>query len=347
MRKKISQLEASIARIKLERDDLARDVESLCLDDASNTTFNVSSVLNERIFVAEKQVFKLRKELLDCDLERKSLLEDLYSIKHVQQENNALLRKQTDDIDRLQKELSFYKEQSTSAISDRDAMSWEIESLRRDLEAARGNAVKVSTALATVEEERDVLKQRLEESLSMVDRLEKVAATAELLPVLQRNLRSIENKAASLETQVTTLTSERDSLKVTVSQERENAEEKTSSMKKTYEEEARTMKEAIQTRENELQQTRTQLAMVTSQKVQALLDKADAESLASKYEREMHALGREMTVLKQNLETATREKVQALVGRADAEAQLSGSTSKASSLSPSPFTSPVKKRLEL
>jgi hypothetical protein len=54
-----------------------------------------------------------------------------------------------------------------------------------------------------------------------------------------------------------------------------------------------------------------------------------------------------MTVLKQNLETATREKVQALVGRADAEAQLSGSTSKASSLSPSPFTSPVKKRLEL
>lgn len=296
---------------------------------------------------AEKQVFKLRKELLDCDLERKSLLEDLYSIKHVQQENNALLRKQTDDIDRLQKEVSFYKEQSTSAISDRDAMSWEIESLRRDLEAARGNAVKVSTALATVEEERDVLKQRLEESLSMVDRLEKVAATAELLPVLQRNLRSIENKAASLETQVTTLTSERDSLKVTVSQERENAEEKTSSMKKTYEEEARTMKEAIQTRENELQQTRTQLAMVTSQKVQALLDKADAESLASKYEREMHALGREMTVLKQNLETATREKVQALVGRADAEAQLSGSTSKASSLSPSPFTSPVKKRLEL
>jgi hypothetical protein len=52
LRKKISQLEASIARIKLERDDLARDVESLCLDDASNTTFNVSSVLNERIFVA-------------------------------------------------------------------------------------------------------------------------------------------------------------------------------------------------------------------------------------------------------------------------------------------------------
>jgi hypothetical protein len=57
LRRKISHLEASIARIKLERDDLARDVESFCLDDASNTTFNVSSVLNERIFVAGESFF--------------------------------------------------------------------------------------------------------------------------------------------------------------------------------------------------------------------------------------------------------------------------------------------------
>lgn len=52
LRHKISHLEASLARVKLERDDLARDIESFCLDDSSNTTFNVSSVLNERIFVA-------------------------------------------------------------------------------------------------------------------------------------------------------------------------------------------------------------------------------------------------------------------------------------------------------
>lgn len=52
LRRKNSQLEATIARLTIERDDLARDIESFCLDDSSNTTFNVSSVLNERIFVA-------------------------------------------------------------------------------------------------------------------------------------------------------------------------------------------------------------------------------------------------------------------------------------------------------
>lgn len=292
-------------------------------------------------------MFKLRKELLNCELERKSLLEDLYGIKHVQQENNVLLRKQKSDIERLQKEVLFYQEQSTSAISDRDAMSWEIESLRRDLDSARGNAIKASTALATVEEERDVLKQRLEESMSMVDRLEKVAATAKLLPVLQRDLHSMENKAVRLETQVTSLTSERDSLKDTLSQEKNSSKENTALMKKKYEDDVNTMKVAIQTLETDLQQARNQLATVTSQKVQALLDKADAESLVSKYERELKVSRREMAVLKENLETATREKVQALVERADAEAQLSGSTSKASSISASPFTSPVKKRLDL
>jgi hypothetical protein len=52
LRRKIAQLEKSLAALTIERDDLARDIESMCLDSSSNTTFNMSSVLNERIFVA-------------------------------------------------------------------------------------------------------------------------------------------------------------------------------------------------------------------------------------------------------------------------------------------------------
>ena len=292
-------------------------------------------------------MFKLRKELLECDLERKSLLEDLYGIKQVQQENNRILRKQKEDIDRLTKESALYKEQSTIAISDRDAMAWEIESLQRDLEVAQDKVLKTSSALATVEEERDVLKQRLEESDSMVERLEKVAATAELLPMLQRDLRNAEQRSAQLETQVADLTRERDSLEGTLSREQKESSEAKTLMTKTHDKEVLDMTSRIQSLETDLEHTQHQLASVTSQKVQALVDKADAECLVTKREQELSSVRREMAVLKQNLETATREKVQALIDKADAEAQLSGSTSRVSSVSPSPLMSPVKKRLEL
>ena len=52
LRKKIIDLESKISQIELERDDLARDVEALCMETTANTSFNMSSVLSERIFVA-------------------------------------------------------------------------------------------------------------------------------------------------------------------------------------------------------------------------------------------------------------------------------------------------------
>jgi hypothetical protein len=57
LRRHIQGLEKKLAMVSLERDDLSRDVEAMCLDSASNTTFNMSSVLNERIFVAGVLMF--------------------------------------------------------------------------------------------------------------------------------------------------------------------------------------------------------------------------------------------------------------------------------------------------
>lgn len=68
LRRKISNLEATVARLTIERDDLSRDVETLCLDDSSNTTFNVSSVLNERIFVAGGYVYPVSHSTGDSAL---------------------------------------------------------------------------------------------------------------------------------------------------------------------------------------------------------------------------------------------------------------------------------------
>lgn len=291
-------------------------------------------------------MFTLRKQLLESDIERKSLQEDLYSIKDVQQTNKELLKKQQNEIEKLSKEVSFYREQATRAISDRDAMSWEIESLRKGLEDAQEQARTTSSSLAATEEERDVLRQRLDESKTMVKRLEKVAATAELLPLLQRDVRSLEEKTLHLETEVADLTNEKDLLRERLEREQAREAEETHIAAQSHEKEVAGLHNRIQTLEAELENAMTQLASVTSQKVQALMDKANGESALSKLTQELSSARQEMSMLKANLETATREKVQALIDRADIEAHLSGSTSKASSVSPSPFTSPMKKRPE-
>lgn len=48
----LAVLERRLAQALAERDGLARDVESLCLETSANTTFSYSSVLQERIFSA-------------------------------------------------------------------------------------------------------------------------------------------------------------------------------------------------------------------------------------------------------------------------------------------------------
>lgn len=54
VRKRISDLERRLAQALLERDDLARDVEALCMETTANSTFSSSSVLRERIFSTGK-----------------------------------------------------------------------------------------------------------------------------------------------------------------------------------------------------------------------------------------------------------------------------------------------------
>ena len=52
LRRHLVELESKLAEVRLERDDLARDVEALCIGTTGNVTFDSSSVLNERIFVS-------------------------------------------------------------------------------------------------------------------------------------------------------------------------------------------------------------------------------------------------------------------------------------------------------
>ena len=59
----VKQLQVSLKRVTQERDDLARDVESLCLQGDSYLSFSSSSVLCERISLAEKQLSMVQSQV--------------------------------------------------------------------------------------------------------------------------------------------------------------------------------------------------------------------------------------------------------------------------------------------
>lgn len=59
----VAELEKELARAIKERDELARDVEALCMQSGSSI-FDGSMVLSERIFQAEKELSKLRDQVI-------------------------------------------------------------------------------------------------------------------------------------------------------------------------------------------------------------------------------------------------------------------------------------------
>ena len=53
---RVKELESLLKQVTKERDELQRDVEALCLQGDGYLSFSSSSVLSERITIAEKQL---------------------------------------------------------------------------------------------------------------------------------------------------------------------------------------------------------------------------------------------------------------------------------------------------
>ncbi|KAL4552159.1 hypothetical protein Ndes2526B_g06390 [Nannochloris sp. 'desiccata'] len=150
LRKQILILEKKLTQALSERDDLARDVEALCMETTANTTFSSSSVLRERIFATEKELSRAKMDLVSITGERDSLREDLREIKEAKRAADQSFRNQETRLESLQREVTFYRQQAAQAISQRDNTVWECEQLRqRTVEAdtlARDAAGKAETA---------------------------------------------------------------------------------------------------------------------------------------------------------------------------------------------------------
>lgn len=207
----VSQLETTLKRVTQERDELARDVESLCLQ---SENFFSSSVLSERITLAEKQLAMTQTQLNAVVAERDGLKEDLRAVQASKREvgqswRTALARKEE-----VEAELAFYQQQSAGAMAERDQASLDAEELRAanlDLEnrlsTARQRLEGVQVSLAEVQHQQQA-------SSKQIRRLEHLAQDCEAIPGLKKDLAAAKQRGDRLQ-------SERDALQAALQGEQE------------------------------------------------------------------------------------------------------------------------------
>ena len=56
----VKALRKQLTRLTLERDELQRDVENLCMQGSGNSIFDSSSVLSERIYSTEQELSRAK-----------------------------------------------------------------------------------------------------------------------------------------------------------------------------------------------------------------------------------------------------------------------------------------------
>lgn len=171
----IADLQRELQRVRLERDDLARDVEALCMSGADPTGISTSSVVSERIRIQDEQLADCGGRLDAALADASSLREDLAALRESKRIADRSWRAETARAANLDRELQFYQTQSARAMSDRDRATWEADELRRrvaDLEQAlereRGLRIaeeaqrqQADAALAAAREQADGLRQEL------------------------------------------------------------------------------------------------------------------------------------------------------------------------------------------
>lgn len=195
---RLKQLEKQLSKVTLQRDELQRDVETLCMQGSGNSIFDSSSVLSERIYANEQEISKTRSQLEAVTEERDHLREDLKGYRDTKRQSDNGWRAEKQKVQALEKELAFYQTHSTKAFADRDKAVLEAEQLKADnlslqqrLTRAESSAAKSSSALRETQSQLDSAQQRLAE-------LEIKETECQAIPGLRQDLSEAQGQIADL-----------------------------------------------------------------------------------------------------------------------------------------------------
>lgn len=195
---KLKQLEKQLSKVTLQRDELQRDVETLCMQGSGNSIFDSSSVLSERIYSNEQEISKTRSQLEAVTEERDNLREDLRGYRDSKRQSDNGWRAEKQKVQALEKELSFYQTHSTKAFADRDKAVLEAEQLKADnisfqrrLAKAESSAAQNTAICRETQTQLDSAQQRVAE-------LEIKETECQAIPGLRQDLSEATEQIADL-----------------------------------------------------------------------------------------------------------------------------------------------------
>lgn len=195
---RLKQLEKQLSKVTLQRDELQRDVETLCMQGSGNSIFDSSSVLSERIYANEQEISKTRSQLEAVTEERDHLREDLKGYRDTKRQSDNGWRAEKQRVQALEKELAFYQTHSTKAFADRDQAVLEAEqlkadnlSLQRRLTKADSLAAQSTAALRETQSQLETAQQRLAE-------LEIKETECQAIPGLRQDLSEAKDQVEDL-----------------------------------------------------------------------------------------------------------------------------------------------------
>ena len=200
---RLKQLEKQLSKVTLQRDELQRDVETLCMQGSGNSIFDSSSVLSERIYANEQEISKTRSQLEAVTEERDHLREDLKGYRDTKRQSDNGWRAEKQRVQALEKELAFYQTHSTKAFADRDKAVLEAEqlkadnlSLQRRLTKAESSAAQSSAAFKDTQAQLESAQQRLSE-------LEIKETECQAIPALRQDLSEAQDQVEDLTVSLT------------------------------------------------------------------------------------------------------------------------------------------------
>ncbi|KAL6778151.1 hypothetical protein ACKKBG_A17120 [Auxenochlorella protothecoides x Auxenochlorella symbiontica] len=330
----LESLRARLAQSELDKAALQSDVEMLCLQTTSNTTFNSSSVLQERIRYTDKELSSCRAALAASQAQASSLGEDLRALKAAHRDTGARLRDALDRSALLDRELAFYQTSSARAVADRDRTAYEAEGLRERtlaletrLEDAEGHAATQGAARLAAEEREAVLRAE-------VARLEALAAEAAKLPGLREELAAALRREAALERRLARAGEEAEDLRGRL-EEAARAAAGAAAAYKRQGAELEAERDTKRGAQAELESARRQLAGLEAELAAAAASREAADAALVRRDKEAVALEAGAAEARSSLEEVAAQKVSALLRLSEAEGLLARYKERVASLAAS------------
>lgn len=167
---KIAELEAALRSVERERDELATDVERLCLQSGSSM-FDPTYLLTERLHSAENEVKQHRQQVSTLKDERDALIEKLQQARTGKALIEQCAAELSDRCKSLERDALFYKERAVKAMGERDQEFENMRAegartqtllgeLRASLELALGDRKALEARLQLIQEELENVRKQ-------------------------------------------------------------------------------------------------------------------------------------------------------------------------------------------